>query len=48
MYVNKLAKRLRRQVGQAVQDFNMIEAGGARHGVFVGRQGLMLMFKREF
>lgn len=24
---NKLAKRLRRQVGQAIQDFNMIEAG---------------------
>ncbi|MBU6470762.1 MAG: tRNA 2-thiocytidine(32) synthetase TtcA [Gammaproteobacteria bacterium] len=25
--VNKLEKRLRRQVGQAIQDFNMIEAG---------------------
>ena len=24
---NKLAKRLRRQVGQAIQDFNMIEDG---------------------
>lgn len=24
----KLEKRLRRQVGQAIQDFNMIEAGG--------------------
>jgi len=24
---NKLAKRLRRQVGEAIADFNMIEAG---------------------
>ena len=38
---DKLAKRLRRLTGQAIVDFNMIEAGRSRHGLPLRRQGFV-------
>ncbi len=43
---NKLGKRLRRDVGRAIADYDLIEARRPGHGVPLGRQGFVYVARR--